>query len=165
MVHMQVTASEANRLTAANDTAPSSTIGCTCFRVRKAARRVTQLYDHYLADAGLRITQFSLLSHLRSAGPLTMTELADRMAMDRTTLTRNLRPLQRQAFVAIAIGDDRRRRLLTLTPTGERAYKSGIGQWQKAQRAVLEELGSDTVSELHRLLERTAKLGAEMLPA
>lgn len=164
MVHMQVMASEANRLTAANDTGSSSTGGCTCFRVRRAARRVTQLYDHYLAGAGLRITQFSLLSHLRAAGPLTMTELADRMSMDRTTLTRNLRPLQRQGFVAIAVGDDRRRRELTLTAAGERAYKSGIGQWQKAQRAVFDELGPETVSELHRLLERTAKLGAELLP-
>lgn len=170
MVHMQVTAAEANGVSAANDTvspqaASTQTFGCTCFRVRKAARRVTQLYDHYLAGAGLRITQFSLLSHLRAAGPLTMTELADRMAMDRTTLTRNLRPLQRHGFVAIAVGDDRRRRELTLTPVGERAYKAGIVQWQKAQRAVLDELGSDTVSELHRLLERTATLGAELLPA
>lgn len=152
-------------MTAANETGTSGTGGCTCFRVRKAARRVTQLYDHYLAGAGLRITQFSLLSHLRYAGPLTMTELADRMAMDRTTLTRNLRPLQRQGFVAIAVGDDRRRRLLTVTAAGERVYKSGVGQWQKAQRAVFDELGPDTVSELHSLLERTAKLGSELLPA
>lgn len=138
--------------------------GCTCFRVRKAARRVTQLYDHFLSTAGLRITQFSLLANLRHAGPLTMTELAGRLAMDRTTLTRNLRPLQRQGYIAVTVGDDRRRRLLAVTPAGERAYKNGIGQWQKAQRAVLDELGGETVGELHRLLERTMTLGSALLP-
>ena len=151
-------------MTAANEPGSGGTIACTCFRVRRAARRVTQLYDHFLAASGLRITQFSLLANLRHAGPLTMTELADRMAMDRTTLTRNLRPLQRQGLVAVAVGDDRRRRLLTVTPAGERAYRSGIGQWSKAQAAVQEELGADTVRELHRLLERTMTLGGEMLP-
>src|SRR5262249_58169002 len=101
-------------------TRPEPTVGgvtgCTCFRVRQAARRVTQLYDHFLAGAGLRITQYSLLANLRQAGPLTMTELARRMAMDRTTLTRNLRPLQRHGYVAVTVGEDRRRRLLALTP-------------------------------------------------
>jgi DNA-binding MarR family transcriptional regulator len=151
-------------VTAANEPG-SGANACTCFRVRRAARRVTQLYDHFLSTSGLRITQFSLLSNLRHAGPLTMTELADRMAMDRTTLTRNLRPLQRHGFVTVTVGDDRRRRLLAVTPAGERAYKAGIGQWQKAQRAVQEELGQDTVADLHRLLERTARLGGDLLPS
>jgi DNA-binding MarR family transcriptional regulator len=161
---VQIQAMEAKRVTAANEPGSGGANTCTCFRVRRAARRVTQLYDHFLATSGLRITQFSLLANLRHAGPLTMTELADRMAMDRTTLTRNLRPLQRHGFVTVTVGDDRRRRLLAVTPAGERAYKSGIGQWQKAQRAVLDELGQDTVSDLHRLLERTARIGGSLLP-
>ena len=139
--------------------------GCTCFRVRKAARRVTQLYDHFLAGAGLRITQYSLLANLRQAGPLTMTELARRMAMDRTTLTRNLRPLQRHGYVAVTVGEDRRRRLLAITAAGERAHRLGAAQWLKAQRAVLDELGGDTVLELHRLLERATTLGRALLPS
>jgi len=148
----------------AADTTLGSVSGCTCFRVRKAARRVTQLYDHFLAGAGLRITQFSLLANLRYAGPLTMTELATRLAMDRTTLTRNLRPLQRLGFVAVSVGDDRRRRLLAVTPAGEKAYRAGVGQWQKAQHAVQDELGSETVNDLHRLLERTMTLGGGVIP-
>jgi DNA-binding MarR family transcriptional regulator len=165
MVQIQAMARDSTALTVPAEPGTSGSIGCTCFRVRKAARRVTQLYDHFLATSGLRITQFSLLANLRHAGPQTMTELAERMAMDRTTLTRNLRPLQRQGFITVSVGDDRRRRLLAVTPAGERAYKTGIGQWQKAQRAVLDELGQDTVADLHRLLERTATLGGEMLPS
>ena len=68
---------------------------CNCFAVRSAARHVTQLYDQLLAPAGLRVTQFSILAKLKHKGPLTINALADDMVMDRTTLGRNIRPLER----------------------------------------------------------------------
>ena len=68
---------------------------CNCFAVRSAARHVTQLYDQLLAPVGLRVTQFSILARLRSRGPLTINALAEDMVMDRTTLGRNIQPLER----------------------------------------------------------------------
>src|SRR5215470_18702715 len=74
---------------------------CNCLAVRSAARHVTQLYDQFLAPIGLRITQFSILAKLKRRGPLTINALADVMAMDRTTLGRNIQPLERDGLIAI----------------------------------------------------------------
>src|SRR5271157_2996991 len=83
---------------------------CNCQAIRQAARQVTQLYDRHLAPVGLRTTQFSLLARLERAGPLAINELAARMVMDRTTMGRALRPLQREGLVAIDPGRDARTR-------------------------------------------------------
>ena len=74
---------------------------CNCFAVRSAARHVTQLYDQLLAPAGLRVTQFSILAKLKRKGPLTINVLADDMVMDRTTLGRNIRPLERDGLISV----------------------------------------------------------------
>ena len=74
---------------------------CNCFAVRSAARHVTQLYDQLLAPAGLRVTQFSILAKLKRRGPLTINALADDMVMDRTTLGRNIRPLERDGLISV----------------------------------------------------------------
>ena len=77
---------------------------CTCLAVRQAARHVTQFYDRHLASAGLRTTQFSILARLRRQGPITINTLADEMVMDRTTLGRNILPLERDGLISIAPG-------------------------------------------------------------
>ena len=74
---------------------------CNCFAVRSAARHVTQLYDQLLAPVGLRVTQFSILAKLERKGPLTINVLADDMVMDRTTLGRNIRPLERDGLISV----------------------------------------------------------------
>ena len=74
---------------------------CNCFAVRSAARHVTQLYDQLLAPAGLRVTQFSILAKLKRKGPLTINAPADEMVMDRTTLGRNIRPLERDGLISV----------------------------------------------------------------
>src|SRR5262249_5957290 len=76
---------------------------CNCFAVRSAARHVSQYYDRYLATAGLRTTQFSILAKLKRLGPLTINELARQMVMDRTTLGRNIKPLEAFTDGVVAI--------------------------------------------------------------
>ena len=78
---------------------------CTCFNLRKAARAVTQAYDEALKLQGLRATQISILAMLSELGPVTMTNLADQLVMDRTTLTRNLKPLLSDNLVCFVIWD------------------------------------------------------------
>ena len=80
---------------------------CTCFAVRRAARHVTQAFDRSLAPTGLRITQFALLSRLARSGPRNIQDLAQEMGLDRTTLGRNLRPLERDGLVTIGIDPQR----------------------------------------------------------
>jgi len=92
---------------------------CNCLALRQAARHVTQFYDRFLAMAGLRTTQFSILAKLRRLGPMTISALAADLVMDRTTLGRNLQPLEREGLVAVVTGRaDRRSREVRLTDAG-----------------------------------------------
>src|SRR3954471_5937577 len=92
---------------------------CTCFAVRRAARHLSQSYDRFLAPTGLRTTQFSLLRVLHRTGPRSIQALAAELGMDRTTLGRNLRPLERDGLVSIGVDPaDRRGRALAITPAG-----------------------------------------------
>ena len=93
--------------------------GCTCMRLRKASRRVSQIYDRSLEPLGLTVTQFSLLGHLGSFDGIGIGALAEKLVMDPTTLTRNLRPLQRQGFVVLA-ADPHDRRVPVSPPHGKR---------------------------------------------
>src|ERR1700732_4959858 len=92
---------------------------CNCLAVRQAARHITQFYDQFLAPVGLRATQFSILAKLRRLGPMTINALASDLVMDRTTLGRNILPLEREGLISIAPGrTDRRSKELTLTDAG-----------------------------------------------
>src|SRR5437879_8957787 len=92
---------------------------CNCLAVRQAARHITQFYDKFLAPGGLRTTQFSILAKLRRAGPLTINALAADLVMDRTTLGRNILPLERDGLIAVERGSrDRRSKTLRLTEAG-----------------------------------------------
>ncbi|MFQ5984413.1 MAG: MarR family winged helix-turn-helix transcriptional regulator [Alphaproteobacteria bacterium] len=115
---------------------------CACFNFRKAARSVTQLFDGVLQPSGLQATQLSVLVALRLAGSATMTRLARELVMDRTTLTRNLKPLEREGLVEIASGKDRRVRLVRLTPKGRWSLRQALPLWEKAQARVVARLGS-----------------------
>jgi DNA-binding MarR family transcriptional regulator len=126
---------------------------CNCFAVRSAARHVTQLYDQFLAPAGLRTTQFSILAKLKRAGPLTINALADDMVMDRTTLGRNIQPLERDALIRIEPApSDRRAKVLHLTKAGERRLQAGLKAWTKAQECFDAGFGSKRAAELRALL-------------
>jgi len=108
---------------------------CNCSALRQATRHVTRFYDAFLSPAGLRATQFSILAKLRQRGPLTITALAAEMVMDRTTLGRNIRPLQRKGLVAVASGRrDHRSKELHLTETGLERLRAAGAPWREAQQ-------------------------------
>jgi DNA-binding MarR family transcriptional regulator len=133
--------------------APAPITGCTCDRLRKLTRRITQHYDARLAPAGLRVTQYSLLAHLVHAGPTTMSALARLAEMDRTTLTRNLKPLADAGFVEVAAGADARSRVVSATARGREARSSARELWRRAQDEVNRALGADRVAALHAVLD------------
>src|SRR5205823_13758283 len=103
---------------------------CTSSSLRQATRHVTWFYIAFLFPAGLRATQFSILAKLRQRCPLTITALATEMVMDRTTLGRNIRPLQRKGLVAVASGSrDHRSKELRLTETGLERLRAAGAPW------------------------------------
>src|SRR3954447_9210347 len=103
---------------------------CNCLALRQAARHVTQFYDRYLVPTGVRTTQFSILAKLGRAGPMTINALAEQMVMDRTTLGRNIQPLEREGLIAIGRGrTDRRSKELRLTETGAAALRAATKAW------------------------------------
>lgn len=116
---------------------------CVCASLRKTARAVSQLYDDYLRPSGLRVTQFGLLGALARGRPMTVGELATAMVMDRTTLTRNLRLIERQGWIRTSAGKDRRQRLVEITPAGRRAWENAVPHWRAAQRHMLDGIGSE----------------------
>jgi DNA-binding MarR family transcriptional regulator len=126
---------------------------CHCHAVRAAARHITQAYDQFLAPSGLRITQFSVLAALKRKGPLTINALADVMAMDRTTLGRNILPLKREGLIRIApTASDRRAKELHLTKAGEQRFQAARKGWATAQARFESTYGARRGAELRALL-------------
>ena len=126
---------------------------CNCHAVRAAARHITQAYDQFLASSGLRITQFSILAALKRKGPLTINALADAMVMDRTTLGRNVLPLERDGLIRIApAASDRRAKELCLTKAGERRFQAARKGWAAAQARFERAYGATRAAELRAML-------------
>jgi DNA-binding MarR family transcriptional regulator len=105
-----------------------------------------------LSSQSLTITQYSLVANIERAGQLSHTVLADKVGMERTTLTRNLRPLTRAKWVAAATGRDRRQRLLQLTAAGRRKLVRSLPLWEEAQRQFLSQFGTESLQERRALL-------------
>jgi DNA-binding MarR family transcriptional regulator len=111
-------------------------LACNATAMRKASRRVAQLYDDALAPCGLRSTQFAILAelHERTDRPPTLAELAAALVVDRSALGHNLRPLERDGFVTLQPGvEDRRRRHIVLTEPGRAKLQHALGLWEAAQ--------------------------------
>ena len=125
---------------------------CTCSRLRRAARAVTQLYDDALEPVGLRVTQFSLLRTLQRHGTLTIGDLATRNLLDRTALSRNLDPLAERKLLAIVPGRDARKREVTLTRQGMAALAAAAPHWERAQREVTRRVGRERLDGLYDVL-------------
>jgi DNA-binding MarR family transcriptional regulator len=124
-----------------------------CFVVRAAARRITQAYDQFLAPTGLSTNQLSILVRIKRNGTLTITELAEKMFMDRTTLGRNLRPLQRDGLVRIRAGStDGRAKALQLSKAGEQRLRAGIKAWKRAQAQFEKQFGARHAANLRASL-------------
>lgn len=121
---------------------------CTCFHLRRASRLTTQLYDHELAAVGLSLNQYSILRRSERQ-PRRLGELADELGMDRTTLTRNLKPLLQAALLQQTRGEDARQRLIGITGQGRARLLAARPYWQKAQRHIDEAFGYKNVAKLH----------------
>lgn len=124
-------------------------------RLRKATRRVSQIYDRHLEPSGLTITQFGLLAYLASTDGTTIGALAEKLAMDPTTLTRNLRPLIRDGLVVHEPDRrDRRVRCVSLSTAGREAYSSARPLWRAAQNQITAAIGDDETTALHTQLDQ-----------
>jgi DNA-binding MarR family transcriptional regulator len=133
--------------------APPPSTRCNCAALRQAARYVTQRYDQHLAAAGLSSTQFSILSRLKQLGPTTINTLAHAMVMDRTTLGRNILPLQRRRLIVVKRGEsDARQKELHLTTAGRTRLAAGFDGWAKAQAEFEGTLGKERASQLRDML-------------
>ena len=130
---------------------------CNCLAVRQAARHITQFYDQLLAPSGLRTTQFSILAKLRRLGPKTINALAAEMVMDRTTLGRNILPLERDGLVIVEQGSrDRRSKELRVTEAGEARFRAGMKGWVEAQRQFEKAFGAKRTADMRALLHAVA---------
>lgn len=131
---------------------------CANANLRSASRSITQLYDRALKSSGIRSTQFTILSRIASLDEPTIIELSEALQMDRTTLTRNLRPLQSGKFIGVKQGkDDKRIRVVALTASGKRALKKAEPAWKKTQAKVEDTLGPTNYKRLLNLLGRVGE--------
>jgi DNA-binding MarR family transcriptional regulator len=138
--------------------------GCTNLQLRQLTRRVTQHYDARLSAAGLKTTQYSLLTAVLRLGPARPADLAAALKMDRSTLTRNLRPLIAAGWVDMAPGDDARSRAVSITAAGRAKRTEAQRHWKAAQESLNQALGVPRVAALHALIQESLALLAAGAP-
>src|SRR5215510_4481491 len=134
---------------------------CVCGSVRKAARAITKIYDDALRPAGLRITQLGILGVAIRMEPVTISQLAEATITDRTTLTRNLKLLERKKFIRIQPGADQREREIRVTTRGREALSLAYPIWKETQDRVIKELGEDRWDLLREGLGSVTSLAKE----
>jgi DNA-binding MarR family transcriptional regulator len=129
-------------------------LGCTCFKLRKLTRAMSRLYDQHMATVGLKTTQYSVLANAARAA-LPVAELAEILGLERTTLTRNLKPLLDAGWVELKAGADSRQRIVTITASGRAILEQAYLAWRRAQTEFEKLMGRDAVRALHQQLEAT----------
>ena len=132
--------------------------GCTNFKLRQLVRRVSQLYDAEVGKAGLKTTQYSLLSHVLRLGPIRPGDLAAAMTMDASTLTRNLKPMLAAGWLQMSAGENGRSRLVHITNAGRDKRAEAQRHWKAAQEGLNQLLGLERVRALHALVEESLEL-------
>ena len=131
---------------------------CICNNLRRAARLVTNYYDKLLEPAGLRVSQATVLVVLYLGDVQTINEMAEKLELDRTTLTRNLKPLAQQGLLTIVPGSDQRTRVVSLTSEGEAALLNVLPLWEQTQSYMVEGIGEANASLLLEQLSEAAAL-------
>jgi len=131
---------------------------CACFDLRKATRAVSRMYDGFLRDAGLNITQFSLLRLIRTEKELSISTLGRYMVMDRTSITRALAPLERDGLIDSRPGADKRIRIVSVTNKGRKLVEQAEPKWRQAQEALIETIGDDRWRAMCTLLRDTTRM-------
>jgi DNA-binding MarR family transcriptional regulator len=130
---------------------------CACANLRRTARAVTKMYNHELRDTGLELTQFTLLMALNLTGEVTQGNLGKLLALDTTSLTRMLRLLIKRGWIGVKAGEDRRQRLLRLTPSGQQKLEQSQRDWERAQKRLRQSLGEARWTQMGGLLADIAR--------
>ena len=132
--------------------APSELGACACTQLRRTARKVSAFYDQALEAAGLTVTQYAVLVNVARAREISRTALAARLGMDRTTLTRNLIPLEKTQLVVAADGADKRERLIRLSPKGRRKLQQSYSLWADTQKQFADRIGPAALARFRSAL-------------
>jgi DNA-binding MarR family transcriptional regulator len=133
---------------------------CLCTKIRKAARAITSHYDDALKPCGLRSTQFTLLVAASVGAESSISELAEQLGMDRTTLSRNIKPWERDGYITLGTDHPGRTVVVTLTPKGARVLERALPMWHDAQRRLTRRFGTSDTHELDARLDRLATMSA-----
>jgi len=131
---------------------------CNCLNLRRASQAITHVYDELLKPCGLRVNQFSLLAHIKGLEPVSVSDLALAMRLDRTTLVRNLRSLEEQGFIEDIAATGTRSRQLKLTERGLKLTLEAEAVWSEAQNSLVNYLGKEEVATLTELLSKIEAL-------
>jgi DNA-binding MarR family transcriptional regulator len=131
---------------------------CACFDLRKATRLVSRMYDGFLRDAGVNVTQFSQLRLIGAEQKISISTLGRYMVMDRTSVTRALAPLERDGLINSRLGADKRFRLVSLTKKGRKLVADAEPKWRLAQEALMQAIGAKRWGVMRRLLRDTTRL-------
>lgn len=125
---------------------------CHCVVLRKASRKVTSYYDDALAPLGINVAQFSLLRHIDRMAPVSLTDLGARVELDRSTVGRNAKVLERMGLVLIRPGKDQREATLAISETGQGLLREGAPLWDAVQADIETRLGPGGIEQLRGLL-------------
>jgi DNA-binding MarR family transcriptional regulator len=125
---------------------------CACTNVRRASRAITKFYDNAMEPSGLKITQFAMLRNIMVSGPLSASELAQILRLDRTTLVRNLKALQDEKYIEGVAGIDSRVRPIAITQKGRSALEAALPYWEKAQATIKARLGAEDLEKFVSIL-------------
>lgn len=157
----------ASMTTKHRDAAQAMAAECLCFRARRVSRAITRMYDEALRPLGIQATQLTLLNAVAMMGGAgTMARLADLLAMDQTTLSRNLRPLQKAGWIELApLPADRRVRVARLTEEGGRRIEEALPRWAEAHARVVAALGAGDAADLRARFDATTAAAALHLSA
>lgn len=140
------------------DSMAGEQLPCLNLNHRKATRVLNRIYDEHLSRAGVNVGQFSILRAVSTLGETTNKELQSLLAMDQTTLTRNLKPLLRDGLLLATPGEDRRQRILTLSEHGRAVYRDAKVHWQQAQQKIYQHLGPERCQQLLELSQAIVNL-------
>lgn len=136
---------------------------CTCGELRKAARAITLLYDNAFKSSGLLSTQFNVLQAIYNIDSMRISDLANKLGMDRTTLTRNLSVLEREGFIKISQGKDHRARIVTTTQKGRNSVTKTISLWNEVQHKVKDQMGESSWRELMQNLGQLLRVTDQLI--
>jgi DNA-binding MarR family transcriptional regulator len=131
---------------------------CVCFQLRRTSRAITRLYDAALQPSGIRSTQFALLIAIAKKEPIGISELAEILVIDSTTLSRSLPKLERMGFIKMKSGSDRRERLLRLSAKGQSVLQESVPYWRKVQAEVVSKLADPDWCDIQKQLEKIKRV-------